>query len=188
MPEMPSAAPSAVLANSNACSYDGLMPTALLLIDAQRNMLLPPEPVVAARSVAAALSALLARAREAEALVVHIRNNGGPDDPDRPGTDGWQLVHEPLPGEPVVDKSEQDAFAGTGLADLLPATATLVLAGMQSEFCVTATALAALSRGHRVVLASGAHSTYDGEVPAQVEQRLAEAGVRIVPAEAVAFD
>jgi hypothetical protein len=26
--------------------------------------------------------------------VIHVRNNGGKDDPDAPGTTGWELIHD----------------------------------------------------------------------------------------------
>jgi nicotinamidase-related amidase len=169
------------------------MSTVLLLVDVQRNMLLPPTPVPAAGVVSAAIEDLLRRARKADALVVHVRNCGTDGDPDVPGTPGWELVHEVRPGEHVVDKHAPDAFAGTALGALIPQGAEVVVAGMQSEFCVGATALAALHRGHHVTLVRGAHATYDGELPAavvsrQVEEGLREAGVSVLDREAVTFD
>ncbi|GAA3442630.1 isochorismatase family protein [Planomonospora venezuelensis] len=159
----------------------------LLLIDVQRNMLLPPRPVPAAEAVSAAITALLERARAAGMPVIFVRNNGGEDDPDATGTPGWELVHEVRPGEFVVDKHTPDAFAGTGLAWLLPPTASVVVAGMQSEWCVRETSLAALGHGHAVILARGAHATYDDGGPAadisrKVEEELAAAGVRVTEA------
>ncbi|MGC9667171.1 isochorismatase family protein [Planosporangium sp. 12N6] len=169
------------------------MDTALLLIDVQRNMLQPPEPVPAAAAVSASIGRLLDRVRSAGALVVHVRNNGAEGDPDAPGTRGWELVHEVRAGEWVVDKNEPDSFAGTPLADLVPASSRLVVAGMQSEYCVRETALGALRRGHRVTLARGAHATYDDGQPAavvagQVEEELAGAGAAVVDADDVTFD
>lgn len=154
-------------------------------------MLQPPEPVPDAAAVGPAIDELLRRAREARATVVHVRNNGGATDPDAPGSPGWELVYEPRPGERVIDKFEPDAFAGTGLLDLLPAGTPLVLAGMQSEFCVRATALSAQDKGFPVFVVRGAHATYDGGTPAadishQIEKELDEAGVSIV--ESVSFD
>jgi nicotinamidase-related amidase len=168
------------------------MTTALLLIDVQKNMLLPPEPVPDAAAVGPAIRGVLDRARERGAIVVHIRNTGGSGDPDEPGTPGWELVHEVRGGESVVDKDHQDAFQETGLADVIPANAPLVLVGMQSEYCVRATALAALGRKHPVTLVHGAHSTYPGDEPAdvtsrQVEEELTGAGVKIVDPEDVEF-
>jgi nicotinamidase-related amidase len=92
------------------------MTTVLLLVDVQKSMLEPPEPVPDADAVGSAIKDLLGRARSAGTTVIHIRNNGGDGDPDVPGTPGWELVHEVVPGEHTVDKSECDAFAGTGLS------------------------------------------------------------------------
>jgi hypothetical protein len=57
---------------------------------------------------------------------------------------------------------------------------------------VRATSLAALSRGNTVVLARGAHATYDGEEPAtavsaSVEAELEAAGVAVVDHDKVEF-
>jgi nicotinamidase-related amidase len=166
--------------------------TILVLIDAQRNMLLPPDPVPDADRVTALLKGLLERGRVAGVPVVHVRNNGGDDDPDRPGTTGWELVFDAHPGEAVVDKHQPDAFAGTNLADLLPPAAPVVIAGMQSEYCIRATALAALDRGHPVTLVRGAHATYDGDLPARqvsqrVEAELSDAGVALANPDGLPF-
>lgn len=72
------------------------MTTALMLIDVQRNMLEGPTPVPDAATTRNAIAKLLERARQADALVVHVRNNGPAGDPDEPETEGWQLVFSPL--------------------------------------------------------------------------------------------
>jgi nicotinamidase-related amidase len=161
------------------------MTSVLLLVDVQKNMLEPPEPVPDADAVGEAIGNVLGRARSAGTPVIHIRNNGGEEDPDLPGTPGWELVHEVAPGEHVVDKDECDAFAGTGLPGLVPESATVIVVGMQSEFCIRETSLSALRRGHPVVLVRGAHATYDGAVPARatsqaIEAELSAAGVSVV--------
>lgn len=63
---------------------------------------------------------------------------------------------------PVIDKRTSDAVAGTGLTSLLADAREVVIARMQSEYCVRETTLAALERGLAVVLARGAHATYGG--------------------------
>ncbi|HEX5120640.1 MAG TPA: isochorismatase family protein [Pseudonocardiaceae bacterium] len=168
------------------------MTSVLLVVDAQQNMLRPPEPVPDAATVGVAIERTMAAARSAGARVVHIRNTGDAGDPDEPGTRGWELVYDVRPGEPVVDKPESDSFARTDLADHVPAGAPVVVVGMQSEYCVRSTALAALGRAHPVTLVRGAHATYaDGEpaadISARVETELEKAGVRIVAAPELAF-
>lgn len=168
------------------------MSVVLLLIDVQKNMLEAPEPVPAAGQVGPALEDLLTRARAAGATVIHIRNNGPEGQPDETGLPGWDLVHEPRDDEQVVDKHDSDSFAGTALSDLLSPSDRIVVAGMQSEHCVHATALAALRRGHQVSLVRGAHATYDDDAPAdtiskRIEEELAAAGVTVVDRSAVSF-
>lgn len=67
----------------------------------------------------------------------------------------------------------------------MPESATVIVAGMQSEYCIRETSLAALRRGHPVVLVRGAHATYDGEAPARttseaVENELSTAGASVL--------
>lgn len=167
--------------------------TTLLMIDVQRNMLLPPQPVPDAPAVGFKIARILEQARSSGAMVVHVRNNGGEDDPDAPGTTGWELVHDVTESEAVIDKSTPDSFAGTGLGSLLTDARALVIVGMQSEYCVRETSLAALGQGFTVLLPRGAHATYgDGkrsatEIAAAVEDELAHAGARILDPDDVTF-
>lgn len=166
---------------------------ALLLIDVQRNMLLPPQPVPDASAVGPKIAEILERARRAGAIVIQVRNNGGKDDPDAPGTTGWELIHDVAGHEAIVDKHTPDAFAGTELGNLLADAREVVIAGMQSEYCVRETSLAALQRGLAVLVARGAHATYGGrnrtaaEIAAAVEVELAQAGARILDADSITF-
>jgi nicotinamidase-related amidase len=59
------------------------MTSVLLLVDVQKNMLEPPEPVPDADTVAEEIKDLLGRAQSAGTTVVHIRNNGRGRGPGR---------------------------------------------------------------------------------------------------------
>ncbi|KAH9847803.1 Isochorismatase hydrolase [Lenzites betulinus] len=165
----------------------------LISLDVQAGMLDdPPRGIPAASTVGQNIAAILAHARASPTppRIVHIRNCGGPGEDDEPGAPGWQLVHTPLPGEFVIDKRKNNAFAGTELAELVPTDAEIVLIGLQSDFCIRATCSAALSRGNEVLLVRGAHATYDrvevlnhgtitpaAVVESEIEGELEEAGV-----------
>ena len=110
-----------------------------------------------------------------------------------------QAALAPAAGEPVIDKTKNNAFAGTRLGELVDKKAAIIVVGMQSDFCIRATCSAALGRGNTVFLVEDAHSTYDrpeayaggGPVlvtPArtvvrEIESELEEAGVFVVKLE-----
>jgi nicotinamidase-related amidase len=166
---------------------------ALLLLDVQRNMLLPPQPVPDAPVVSSKITEILQRARRSCAMVIHVRNNGDEDDPDAPGAAGWELIHDVAEHEAVVDKREPNGFTGTELWSLLADARDVIIVGMQSDYCVRETALTALERGLPVMLVRGAHATYgDGkrsaaEIVAATEIELEQAGIRILDTDDVTF-
>jgi nicotinamidase-related amidase len=172
------------------------MTRALMLIDVQRNMLEPPTPVPAAASIREALQDLLLRARGAGALVIHVQNDGPPGEPDEPGTDGWQLVFPAGAGEMIVRKDQPDTFAANPalVKDLAAKEITeVVIAGMQSNYCVAESSRGALKHGLQAILASGAHATYDENEPAsaisaQIERELATEGITVLSFRKVSFD
>ena len=159
--------------------------SALVVIDVQVNMF-GPAPVNAAEELLERLVALVKRARAAQAPVVFVRNCGAPGDPDERGCPGWEL-HPSLQaatGELVLDKTTGDTFASTSLDNELKARGVtrVVLAGLQSEFCVRETVQGALARGYGVTLVTDGHGTYDtkgrparqtiAEVNAEFENRV----------------
>ena len=171
--------------------------TALLLLDAQRNMLEGETAVVHPSDVLRVLRRLLAEARAAGAPVIHVQHCGPPGAVDEPGTEGWEFhpALAPLPGEPVVQKRVPSAFEGTDLTRVLQSLGVgrLVVGGMQSEMCVAATCRAARDRGYDVVLARDGHGTFDhGErgatsVIREVNAVLASV-VRVAPGAEIRFD
>ncbi len=95
------------------------------------------------------LRALLSEARMAGAAVVHVQNKGRRDDPDAPGTPGWDLVFPVQESELVIQKTQGNAFSQPELTTWLRAKRIddVVIAGMQSEFCIRDTARGALAHG-----------------------------------------
>ena len=139
--------------------------SALLVVDMQRNLFEVEPGVHDGLELLGRVSGLIARARLAGAPVIFVRNNGGPGDPDAPGTPGWELTPAlpRLSAEPIVDKKLPDAFEGTNLNGLLRARGLrrVVVCGLQSELCIAATCRGAAHRGYQVTLVKDAHSTFD---------------------------
>jgi nicotinamidase-related amidase len=140
--------------------------TALILIDAQVNMFDPSFPVSSAELLLARLVTLVARSRAAHVPIVFVRNCGRTGDPDERETPGWNLhpSFQPAGDDLVLDKTTGDTFASTSLDDELKirGLTRLVIAGLQSEYCIRETVLGALARGFEVTLVTDGHSTYDG--------------------------
>ncbi len=170
--------------------------SALLVIDAQVHLLDGSDAVPDAAETAARIAELLAAARRAGALVLHLQNDGLPGAPDEPGSPGWaiHLAAEPRSDEPVMRKRGDDGFEGTDMETLLRQAGVrrLAVAGLLSEMCISATIRAAFARGFEVVLVRGAHATYDlQEIPAEVVSRVAEHALgdqlELLDSSAVAF-
>ena len=100
------------------------------------------------------------RAREGGVPVVWVQHES--DDLPRDST-SWQLVPELVPaaGETRIYKRFESSFEATALEEsLAQLRAThIVLAGAQTNWCIRATAYAALDRGYDLTLLKDAHTT-----------------------------
>lgn len=177
-------------------STDPAPAEALIIVDMQRGFLEGPKAIPDAAPLVNQMSRLLSRAREANALVVHLQNDGTPGAEDEPGTPGWELalVAAESEHEAVIRKAADDGFTGTGLGDLLDrhGVRRVIVGGLLSEMCVSATARTALARGLTVVVPRDAHGTYDlDDIPAAVVARVAEHALgdqlEVVDSTAVSF-
>ena len=108
--------------------------------------------------------------RESGRPIIHVQHlSKEPESPLRPGQPGCEIKDEvrPLAGEPVVQKSVNSAFIGTSLeADLRRrGYPTLVLAGLQTNLCVSTTARMAGNLGFTTYVVSDATATFDNVGP-----------------------
>lgn len=141
--------------------------SALLMIDIQNAMFGPDEICHQPARLLANAADLLARARAAGTpvhFVQHCEAEGG----FAPKNAGWQIhpAVAPKPSEPVTEKWAASSFYKTDLDQKLRAAGvdTLVIAGLQSEFCIDTACRVAQSLGYKVTLAADAHSTFDNPV------------------------
>ncbi len=141
------------------------MRTALLVIDVQKGMFLPPTPAFQEQAVVRRIAGLQARARSGGLPIVHVQHDGGAGDVLAHGTPGWAIDPRvaPASGEAVLEKRFCSAFQETDLQARLAAAKIerLVIAGLQTEYCIDTTCRAAFALGYKVVLASDAHTTFD---------------------------
>jgi nicotinamidase-related amidase len=138
---------------------------ALVLIDIQNEYLAGPLALPDAGPAIARAAALLARARESGAAIIHIAHRGKAGSLFDRGADRGAIVAElsPRAGELVIEKELPNAFAGTDLQARLAATdrKNIVLAGFMTHMCVSSTARAALDLGFRTTVDADACATRD---------------------------
>jgi nicotinamidase-related amidase len=138
--------------------------SALLLIDIQQGMFYPEHMCHAPGDLLENAADLLARARSAGALVIHIQHCD-PEGPLKHKSAGWRIHRAVAPrdGEPMIEKWACSAFFNTDLDGRLRAAGVnrLAVAGLQTEYCVDTACRVAQSLGYAVALAADAHSTFD---------------------------
>ncbi len=142
--------------------------TALVIIDVQSGMFDESDPVFAGSELIDTLKALIDQARAAKTPVVFVQHNGeGDNHPLRPDKPGWAIhpAIQPEPNELVIHKCHPDSFQDTPLQNELEARGikNLVIAGIQTEYCVDTTCRRAYSLGYNVTLVKNGHSTWDTE-------------------------
>ncbi len=143
------------------------MKSALLIIDIQRALCSGEWSVFDIDGVVDRINEVAFKARVAGAPVFLIQHEEA-DGPLQFETDGWQL-YERLAIQPAdirVRKTATDSFYRTELHSLLQShgVGSLVVCGLQTEFCVDSTVRGALALGYPVLLVSDGHSTLDNDV------------------------
>lgn len=148
------------------------MTTALVVIDVQNGMFDSDPPPYCGDVLLQRIASLLDRARAAGTPIFHVQHDGGPGDPLEKDTPGF--AHHPIVAprgvEPVIEKRHVSAFHETDLQARLARAGIdrLVIAGMQTEYCVDTACRAAVALGYKVTLVADAHTTFDStELPAE---------------------
>ena len=166
--------------------------TALLIIDVQRGLFDHPTAIYKAKELLENLNTLIDKAHQAGVPVIYIQHDN--QKLLLKDSRGWQLHPElrPQPGDLHVYKQHGDAFEETPLVNELEERQIrrVIACGLVTHGCVRATCLGALQRGFQVTLVSDAHSNYHkkgGELIGEWNQKLSEAGVRVLPTAEVTF-
>ena len=139
---------------------------ALLIIDVQKGL---AEPALGQRNnpqAEANMARLLARWRDNGQPVIHIRHcSVEPNSPLRPELPGNAYKDEvkPIAGEKEFTKTVNSAFIGTGLEHYLQQhnISQLVIVGLTSDHCVSASTRMASDLGFDVTLVSDATATFE---------------------------
>lgn len=137
--------------------------SALLILDMQVGMftLLNP-PMYRGEALIATVAELIGAAHRADIPVFYVQHNTGTE---VDGTEIWEIHPSlaPLPQDTIIQKYSLDAFSDTPLDQELAQRGIthIVVAGLQTEYCVTNTCLSGAKSGYRVTLIQDGHSTND---------------------------
>jgi nicotinamidase-related amidase len=139
------------------------MVDALVVIDVVTDIFELPVPLHEPDRLVARISELLARARAAGALIVHVQPTGPEGTRYAPGASGRRFHAKtgPLEGETIVEKYHPDAFQGSALEELLRGRGARAVAmcGFATDYCVDSTVRSGYAHGFEVTLAADAHTT-----------------------------
>lgn len=142
--------------------------TGLLIIDMQAGNFSGPTPIFNGVELLAKVKRLVEKARSAHAPIGYVQNDGGSGDPDEYDTPGWEIHSTIMPvvGDILVRKKTPDAFHETNLHSQLESRGIrrLVVAGLQTEYCIDTTCRRAFSLGYDTILVKDAHSTWDSSL------------------------
>ncbi len=149
--------------------------TALLVVDVQTGMV-ESGPWEIDR-VLGNIGALIDTCREVGVEVVFVQHDGAPGELEEPGSPGWEIHRSVAPkrGERVVRKNYNSAFRHTDLRAHLDGRGigTLIIVGIQTEYCVDTTVRVAFEFGYRVLVPEFTNTTLDnGEVSAATVHHL----------------
>lgn len=137
----------------------------LLVVDVQTSMI--KEHPYNSQKVIDNIQSLLRTAREKELEVIYVRHDGGEGSDLERDSEGWKIYHgvAPLEGERIFDKNYNSAFVKTGLKEYLDRKGidTILLVGLQTEYCIDATCKAAFEYGFKVIIPEETNTTFDNE-------------------------
>ena len=142
--------------------------TALLVIDVQKGL---DDPLLGKRNnpeAEANIALLLAQWRQRRQPIIHVQHcsveTNSPLRPERPGH-AIKEQAQPLPGEKQFSKSANSAFIGTGLERYLHehGISSLVIVGLTTDHCVSASTRMAADLGFEVTVIADATAVHERE-------------------------
>ncbi len=141
---------------------------AVLVIDVQKAL---THDAFNRTNVLNAINRTISHVREQKGLVILIQHTSDSFEPLKKDAKGWQL-DEALDVQDQdirIEKAASDSFYDSDLIDVLQKNGVdhVYITGLQSEYCVDATARSALSKNYQVTLVSDAHTTMESHMSAE---------------------
>jgi nicotinamidase-related amidase len=143
--------------------------TALIVIDMQVGLLEDENyPIFNKESLISTINLLISKARNAGATIIFVRHTERSGSPLEIHTPGWQISSELsiTNNDLIIEKYTPDSFHQTPLITILETynISTLVIVGLQSEYCIDTTCRRAFTLGFDTILIRDAHSTCNSSI------------------------
>jgi nicotinamidase-related amidase len=137
--------------------------TALLIVDVQ-NTLVNENPYNIENTLHN-IRVLLDECRTSGIEVIYVQHDGEKEENLEPFSKGWDIHSSiyPVKGEKIVRKNYNSAFKNTELEEYLNKRniKTLILVGMQTEYCIDTTCRVAFEKGYSLIMPEGTNTTFD---------------------------
>ena len=108
---------------------------------------------------------LMEAARESGIEVIYVQHDAGPGTGFSAGDEAFGIADEAAPreGEKVFVKQTSSCFGNKDFTAYLEEAKddTLMIVGLQTNFCIDATVKSAFERGYDVIVPKGTNSTFD---------------------------
>ncbi len=106
-------------------------------------------------------------ARENNVEVIYVQHDDGPGTGFSVGDEEFEIALQvtPMKDEKVFIKDINSCFGNKEFADYLEKVKedTLMIVGLQTNFCIDATVKSAFERGYKVIIPKGTNSTFDND-------------------------
>jgi nicotinamidase-related amidase len=142
--------------------------TALIIIDMQDGILEDADyPIVFKDQLLSNINRLIKEADDSGILTVFIRHTEAQGTPLEINQPGWHITSKLLQPKHAIyiDKRTPDSFHQTQLKNILDehGISKIVIAGVQTDYCIDTTCRRAFSLGYQTMLVSDAHSSCDSQ-------------------------
>lgn len=106
-------------------------------------------------------------ARKNNVEVIYVQHDDGPGTGFSVGDVDFEIADQVAPkeGEKIYTKEINSCFGNKELAGYLDEQAdkTLMIVGLQTNFCIDASVKSAFERGYKVIIPEGTNSTFDND-------------------------
>ena len=125
-------------------------------------------------------SRIIQAARDNQIEVIYFQHDDGPGTGFSIGDEEFEIAEQvhpilelfrdfeqnglhPREGEKIFTKNINSCFGNKDFTDYVKDENTLMIVGLQTNFCIDATVKSAFERGYKVIVPQGANSTFDND-------------------------